>query len=223
MIFAGLGPYLIYLVVGILLAMDVHEFSHAWVADKLGDPTPKEAGRLSLNPRAHLDPLGTLSMLVIGLGWGKPVVINPLKLRTGPQLGMAMVGIAGPLSNLLVAALLAVPLRLHWVPFMPQVIAGFPFSWGDLFSWVIWLNLALAVFNLIPFSPLDGSRLLAALLPERWFYTLARYERYTLFLFLGLIIAERFMETGILASIIFPPVEWLWGTLVGMTPPFPWR
>ncbi len=223
MIFAGLGPYLIYLIIAILVAMDVHEFSHALVADRLGDPTPRAAGRLSLNPAAHLHPLGTLSMLLVGLGWGKPVRIDANKLRLGPQWGMALVGIAGPISNLLMAALLAIPLRLHLVPFMPQFIFGFPFAWGELVSWMIWLNLALAVFNLIPFSPLDGSRLVAAFLPQKWFYTLARYEIYGLYIFLALIILERFTETGILASIIFPPVEFLWWNLVGMTPPFPWR
>jgi len=223
MIFAGLGPYLLYLVVGLLVAMDVHEFSHAWVADRLGDPTPRQSGRLSLNPAAHLDPLGTVFLLLVGLGWGKPVGINPMKLRGGPQLGMALVGAAGPASNLLLAAILAVPLRLHLVPFIPQTVFGFPLSWGELFAWCVWFNLALAVFNLIPFSPLDGSRLLAAFLPERWFYAVARYERYALLALLGLIIVERFTDMGILASLIFPPVEWLWWSLVGMTPPFPWR
>lgn len=223
MLFAGFGPSLVYLIVALVVAMDVHEFSHALVADRLGDPTPRESGRLSLNPGAHLDPLGTISLLLVGLGWGKPVGINPFKLRFGPQVGMALVGIAGPVSNLLVAAILAIPLRLHWVAFRPQSILGFPFSGGELLSWIVWLNLALAVFNLLPFSPLDGSRLLAALLPTKWFYVLARYERYALFLLLGLIIVERFIDTGILASLLFPPVEFLWWGLVGMAPPFPWR
>jgi Zn-dependent protease len=223
MLFAGFGPSLLYLIVALVVAMDVHEFSHALVADRLGDPTPKEAGRLSLNPVAHLDPLGTVSLLLVGLGWGKPVGINPFKLRFGPQLGMALVGIAGPVSNLTLASILAIPLRLHWVAFRPQSILGFPFSAGELLSWMVWLNLALAVFNLLPFSPLDGSRLLAALLPAKWFYVLARYERYALFLLLGLIIVERFTDTGILAALLFPPVEFLWWWLVGMAPPFAWR
>lgn len=223
MIFAGLGPYVVYLVIGLLVAMDVHEFSHALVADRLGDPTPRRSGRLSLNPFAHLDPLGTVFLLLVGLGWGKPVGIDPMRLRLGPRVGMALVGLAGPVSNLLVALVLALPMRLHLVPFMPRLIAGWPFSLGELISWVIWLNLALAVFNLIPFSPLDGSRLFAALLPEQWFFALARLERYAIILLLALIVLERTSDTGFLASLIFPPVEALWWALVGMSPPFPWQ
>lgn len=223
MLFVGLGPALVYVLAGLLVAMDVHEFSHALVANWLGDDTPRKSGRLSLNPLAHLDPLGTLALLLIGLGWGKPVGIEPTKLRPGPQAGMAIVGIAGPVSNLLTAALLSLPLRLHLVPFTPISVAGFPFSWGELIAWTIWFNLALAVFNLIPFSPLDGSRLLAAFLPGRWFYALARVEQYALVILLALIVLERFGNFGILSSLIFPPVEALWWSLVGMSPPFPWR
>jgi Zn-dependent protease len=223
MLFAGFGPSLLYLIVALVVAMDVHEFSHALVADRLGDPTPRQSGRLSLNPSAHLDPLGTISLLLVGLGWGKPVGINPFKLRFGPQVGMALVGLAGPVSNLVVASILAIPLRLHLVAFRPTPVLGFLFSGGELLSWIVWLNLALAVFNLLPFSPLDGSRLLAALLPSKWFYLVARYERYALFFLLGIIIAERFTGTGILASLLFPPVEFLWFSLVGMAPPFSWQ
>lgn len=223
MLFAGLGLYVLYLIIAILVAMDIHEFSHALVADRLGDPTPRQQGRLSLNPMAHLHPLGTISLLLIGLGWGKPVAINANRLHFGPQVGMAVVGIAGPISNLLMAALLAIPLRLHLVPFRPQWLFGFPLSWGELLSWMIWLNLALAIFNLLPFSPLDGSRLLAAFLPEKWFYRLSQYEIFALYLLLILIVLERFMGLGILASLLFPPIEFLWWTFVGMTPPFPWR
>lgn len=223
MIFAGLGPYVAYLIVGLLLAMDVHEFSHALVADRLGDPTPRRSGRLSLNPLAHLDPLGTVFMLLIGLGWGRPVRIDALRLAPGPRAGMAIVGLAGPVSNLIVAAALALPVRLHLIPFMPQFVAGWPFSWGELFAWAIWLNLALAVFNLIPFAPLDGSRLAAALLPEKWFFALARFEPYALGFLLAIIVLERFTESGFLASLIFPVVEALWWAMVGMSPPFPWQ
>ncbi len=222
MLFAGLGFYVVYLLIGLLVAISVHECSHALVAYALGDPTAKNKGRLSLNPFAHLHPLGTLSILLLGLGWGKPVPVDATRLRPGPKVGMALVGLAGPVANLLTAAILAIPLRLHLVPFMPRRMGGFIVSYGELVSWVVWLNIAMAIFNLIPLTPLDGSRLLAVLLPSRWFDVLARYELYGLILVLLLIVLERFTQTGILTRILFPPIEFVWWRFTNLTPPFPW-
>jgi len=222
MLFAGLGFYVVYLLIGLLVAISVHEYSHALVAYALGDPTAKNKGRLSLNPFAHLHPLGTLSILLLGLGWGKPVPVDATRLRPGPKVGMALVGLAGPVANLLTAAILAIPLRLHLVPFMPRRMGGFIVSYGELVSWVVWLNIAMAIFNLIPLTPLDGSRLLAVLLPSRWFDVLARYELYGLILVLLLIVLERFTQTGILTRILFPPIEFVWWRFTNLTPPFPW-
>lgn len=224
MLFAGLDIVIVlYLLTGLLVAISVHECSHAWVANALGDPTAKNAGRLSLNPFAHLHPLGTISLLFLGLGWGKPVHVDATRLRPGPKVGMALVAMGGPIANFLTAALLSIPLRLHLIPFMPRRMAGFIVSYGELVSWVVWLNLALAIFNLIPLTPLDGSRLLSAFLPDRWFNILARYERYGLVLVLLLIVLERFAQTGILTRVIFPPIEFMWWKFVNLTPPFPWR
>jgi Zn-dependent protease len=221
MLFLQLGIQMFYLIVGLLIAISVHECAHAWMANKLGDPTAKEAGRLSLNPFAHLDPWGTLMLLVVGLGWGKPVPVDADRLRYGPQKGMALVGLAGPTANFIVASIVAIPLRLHLVRFAPRYIFDIiPISFGEILSWVVWLSLALALFNLIPFAPLDGSRIFAAFLPSRWFYILARYERYALILFFVLILVERFSRLGILSKIIFPPIEFLWWQLVNMAPPF---
>ncbi|HID64448.1 MAG TPA: site-2 protease family protein [Anaerolineae bacterium] len=221
MLFLQLGMQMIYLIVGLLIAISVHECAHAWMANKLGDPTAKEAGRLSLNPFAHLDPWGTLMLLVIGLGWGKPVPVDARRLRYGPQKGMALVGLAGPAANFITASIVAIPLRLHLVPFGRRYIFDLiPISFGEILSWVVWLCLALGLFNLIPFTPLDGSRIFAAFLPARWFYILARYERYALILFFVLILIERFTPFGILSRIIFPPIEFLWWQLVNMAPPF---
>ena len=222
MLFAGLGFYVVYLLIGLLVAISVHESSHALMAYALGDPTAKNKGRLSLNPFAHLHPLGTLSILLLGLGWGKPVPVDATRLRPGPKVGMALVGLAGPVANLLTAAILAIPLRLHLVPFMPRRMGGFVVSYGELVSWVVWLNIAMAIFNLIPLTPLDGSRLLAVFLPSRWFDVLARYELYGLILVLLLIVLERFTQTGILTRILFPPIEFVWWRFTNLTPPFPW-
>ena len=224
MLFAGLDPItIVYLLAGILVAISVHECSHAWVANALGDPTAKNEGRLSLNPFAHLHPLGTLSLLLLGLGWGKPVHVDASRLRPGPKIGMALVAMGGPVANFVTAALLAIPLRLHLIPFMPWKIGSFIVSYGELISWVVWLNLALAIFNLIPLTPLDGSRLLAVLLPDRWFAVLARYERYGLVLVLLLIVMERFAQTGILTRLLFPPIEFVWWRFTNLTPPFLWH
>src|SRR5512146_2505893 len=115
MLFAGLGIIVVYLLVALLIALTFHEASHALVAYLLGDATPKKMGRLSLNPFAHLELFGTLMILLVGLGWGKPVRIQAENLKPGPKVGMALVAAAGPISNLLLAAVLAIPLRLQWV------------------------------------------------------------------------------------------------------------
>jgi Zn-dependent protease len=223
MLFSGLGFHMLYLLIALLFCISVHEASHALVAYLLGDPTAKERGRLTLKPWAHLSRWGTLSLLVVGLGWGKPVPVDPRRMKHDPQMGMALVGIVGPLSNLLLASILALPLRSHWVPFGYQRVLGMPVSYGEMLSWIVWLNLSLAVFNLIPMVPLDGSRIWAWLLPRRWFLLLARYERIGLLLIILLIVSERFTGLGLLTKLLFPPIEFLWWQLVGMTPPFQWQ
>jgi Zn-dependent protease len=211
---------LVYLLIGFLLGFTIHETSHALMAYALGDSTAKDKGRLSLNPLVHLHPLGTLSILLLGLGWGRPVPIDATKLRPGPKVGMALVGVAGPLANLLTAALLAIPLRLHLIPFMPRKIAGFIVSYGLLLSLVVWLNIGMALFNLIPLMPLDGSRLLSVLLPSRWFNFLARYELYGLILIIVLLVLERFTQTGILTGLLYGPINSMWEWLTNLTSPF---
>jgi Zn-dependent protease len=222
MLFIGLDDpvLLLYLLIGFLVGFTIHESSHALVAYALGDPTAKNKGRLSLNPLAHLHPLGTLSILLLGLGWGQPVPVDATKLRPGPKVGMALVGLAGPLANLLTAALLAIPLRLHLIPFMPRKIGSFIISYGLLLSLVVWLNIGMALFNLIPLMPLDGSRLLSVLLPSRWFNILARYELYGLILIILLLVLERFTQTGILTGLLYPPINSVWEWLTNLTSPF---
>jgi len=127
--------FLLYLLVGFLVGFTIHECSHALVAYALGDPTAKNKGRLSLNPFVHLHPLGTLSILLLGLGWGRPVPIDATRLRPGPKVGMALVGLAGPVANLLTAAILAIPLRLHLIPFASQKIGALLSPGACFFPW----------------------------------------------------------------------------------------
>ncbi|RME49015.1 MAG: hypothetical protein D6796_05490 [Caldilineae bacterium] len=159
----------------LVIAFSVHEFSHAWVAYRLGDPTAKNAGRLTLDPRKHLDVLGSIMVLAVGFGWAKPVPVNPYNLRNGPKAGMAMVAAAGPLSNLAMAALVAIPVRLGFLPV--SNISGYLLpSAGELVFTFIVLNVVLLFFNLLPIAPLDGFRVVAGLLPYPTSQTFQRLE-----------------------------------------------
>ncbi len=227
MLFSGIGFDLVYLLIALLVALTIHEASHALVAYWLGDPTPKNMGRLSLNPFAHLDPLGVLMILVVGLGWGKPVRIDAGKLKPGPKIGMALVAAAGPVSNFLLALLFVIPLRLKWFPlygdiriplgFLPLDLSAVYIGIGPLLESIVTLSLALAMFNLIPLNPLDGSRLWEIVLPTRWYYQITRFEIIGLFVILGLILSDRFLGTNILVGILGPPVDLLFRKLMGFS------
>jgi Zn-dependent protease len=180
--------FLLVAIVGLslLIAITVHEFSHAMMANRLGDPTAKRLGRLTLNPVKHLDPLGTLMLFLVGFGWGKPVPINPNYFRMSPRRGMAISALAGPLSNFALAALLGVLVRVGVVdwhspwswPFYP--FASWNPSWvaADIIGYVILLNLILGVFNLIPIPPLDGFNIAVGILPRQQAAAMLRIQRY---------------------------------------------
>ena len=225
MLFLRLSPVeYIYLFAAFLTGLTFHEASHAFVANLLGDDTAKKMGRLSLNPFAHLSPLGTLLILIFPVGFGKPVQIDAEKLRPGPKIGMALVAIAGPITNFLLAFLLALPLRFHFVSFVPQkvfTLAGqnIFFSAGLLFETMVSLSLALGLFNLIPISPLDGSRIWQIILPSRWYWMVARYEILGVFVVIGLVLTDFYLHLGILNRIICPPIQFLWQPIVGFGQP----
>jgi len=141
--------------IALIIAVTIHEFSHALVADKLGDPTPSLAGRISLNPLKHLDPVGTIMLLIFRFGWGKPVPFDPFNLRH-PKRDSALIALAGPTSNLILAAFLSIILKLSALPLLALLIP------------LIIMNINLAVFNLIPIPPLDGSKILYGILPLDW-------------------------------------------------------
>lgn len=152
---------------GLLIAISFHEFAHAFVADKLGDDTPRRQGRLSLNPLAHLDPYGTFLMIFAGFGWGKPVEINPLNFNRKVSMkgGSAMVAAAGPIMNFILAIVFSV---LYGILLRTSFVTS---TVGEVISniilYTISMNVGLGVFNLIPLPPLDGSKILLALLPSR--------------------------------------------------------
>ena len=161
-------------VIIIFTVLPLHEYAHGWVAGKLGDKTAKYSGRLSMNPLDHVDPLGALGILLFGFGWAKPVPVDPRNFKN-PKSGMAITAIAGPISNLLAAFVGAVLLRLL------MLISGIlPISIFvgavTFFRYYIMINIGIAVFNLIPLPPLDGSKILEAFLPDRIIYKYAQYQ-----------------------------------------------
>jgi Zn-dependent protease len=173
--------YLVAVAIALLVGLTFHEFSHAFTADTLGDHRPRAMGRLSLNPLRHLDPIGAVMLLIAGFGWAKPVMVNPYALRSGRQ-GMALVAAAGPLSNVAVALVFGVIARILG---LAGVDGGFVFTVVFL---VIYLNLVLAIFNLLPIPPLDGYNFALALLPPRLAFPLQRYAPYGVLILLLLVL-----------------------------------
>jgi len=187
----------------ILFAVTIHEVAHGWVAWRLGDPTAKIMGRLTLNPVRHLDPFGTLVFfLTQTIGWAKPVPVNPMNLQN-PKQDMVWVSLAGPLSNLVMAALSAFFVRSLIRPLsllVPDAILT-PIVYMGILS--VQLNIGLAVFNLIPIPPLDGSKVLIGLLPKDLAYRFAALEKW------GFVLLLLLVFTGVAGNIIVPLVFYL--------------
>ncbi len=206
----------------LIVAITIHEFSHALVASGLGDNTAKRLGRLSLNPVRHMDPSGTVMMLVAGFGWGKPVPINPSQLSHG-HTGTALVAAAGPLSNLMLAFIIAVPIKLGVLgstqPDLGRVAyvmtGGFKEGLSDIAGLVIFFNLLLAVFNLIPLSPLDGSKVMGGLVPSEHISAYNRLQRGGPAILIGIVLVDFTLGLGILWGIIGPVVWALSSAAIG--------
>ena len=162
----------------VLISLTGHEFAHGWVSTKLGDPTPKAEGRLSLNPLKHLDPVGAVLMLLTGFGWAKPVSVNPMYYKDRKK-GMALVALAGPLANLIMAFVSAVLGILLLTIFHNANVQSII---GMVLSIFVRMNLSFMVFNLIPIPPLDGAKILGMFLPNRTYYRMLEYERYAIIL-----------------------------------------
>lgn len=180
-----------------LIALTVHECAHGWVSSKLGDPTPRIQGRLTLNPFAHLDFMGTILMILTGFGWAKPVEVNPMYYKDRKK-GMALVAAAGPISNILLAF---IGMLLSGVLVLIRYWAGFELALLDTILHLFTIrNLGFAVFNLIPLPPLDGAKVLGMFLPNRAYYTMLQYERYCMILLMVLSLTgafSRIIGTGV--------------------------
>lgn len=188
---------LIFIIIVLLLiaAVTIHEFSHAKAADHLGDPTPRLAGRLTLNPGAHLDPLGSLLFILAGFGWGKPVPFDPFNLKN-PKKDAALISFAGPLSNLIMAVVSSLILRIIYnlpIFFMGSFVV-------NILVLFIRFNVLLAVFNLVPIHPLDGFKVVAGLLPKKYYHDWMDLERFGM-IFLLFLILPFFGSSPIIAII----------------------
>ncbi len=190
----------------LLTTIPVHEAAHAWAADRLGDPTAKWRGRLTLNPMAHFDPMGAVAMLFTGIGWAKPVPINPMNFEDRKK-GMALSAAAGPLSNLVLAT---VSLVIAKVVLYSGYATGFGVVLATLytiFSTMCSINISLAIFNLLPFPPFDGSRIFNYFLSDKYYFKIMEYERYILIgifvlLYIGVLDGPLSFFNGILFNII---------------------
>ncbi|MFC0272425.1 site-2 protease family protein [Metabacillus herbersteinensis] len=177
-----------FVVISLLIAFTVHEFAHAYVAYKFGDPTAKNQGRLTLSPLAHLDPLGTILIFIAGFGWAKPVPVNRFYFKN-PRLAGVLVSVAGPLSNLVIAfigtAIWYILLTTGLLPGLPDNVVT---SLEQFFNILIRLNIILFLFNLLPFPPLDGYRIIEDLMPANIRARMTQYESYGIILFIILVI-----------------------------------
>lgn len=191
----------------LVIALSVHEFAHAWVADHLGDPTARIAGRLTLNPTAHLDPLGTLLLFIAGFGWGKPVPFDPFNLKD-PKKDAAVISFAGPGANIIMAIVASILLRIFvFSPFsaIQNVLA-------QIIEIFIRYNILLAVFNLIPVHPLDGFKVIAGLLPHKYYADWMSLAPYGMF-FLILLIFPFFGSSPIM-NLISPIINFILSLLL---------
>lgn len=182
-------------IIGLLVAITIHEFSHAFIANELGDPTARLKGRMTLNPLAHLDPIGTLMLLFVGFGWGKPVPVDPYNLRE-PKKDSALISLAGPISNLILAFFLSLILKSPLISLFPPI--------SLIIIPIIILNVSLAFFNLIPVFPLDGFSIVEGILPDEIARTWHSFQSFGMILLLFILLSG-----SVLTSIISPPINFV--------------
>lgn len=215
LVMLAFGGFALALILGITL----HEFAHALVAYRLGDLSPLRDGRLTINPLAHLDPFGTLLILLAGFGYGRPVMVNPYAFRMNPRTGMALVALAGPVTNVIIATVFGIPLRILLDMAQTSESALLPYV-IIVFSIMVSLNLVLAIFNMIPFPPLDGSKVLLALLPPDMSYSVEKFYLQTQQYGLLVLFALMWVGGRFIGPLIDAPANALYVLIVGQPPLF---
>lgn len=206
-------PDLISRALVLVVAFTVHEFAHAWTADYFGDDTPRRQGRLTLNPLVHLDPLGSLLLLIAGFGWARPVMVDLYALQRRSPAAPMLVALAGPLSNFALALLAAIPLRLGWVTFA-YGSQWLPSLYHLLGVFVI-INLLLMLFNLLPLFPLDGEKVLHYFLPPSGKAVLENMRQYSSMILLALVFLLPRLNIDVLESLVFAPAMAIAQALLG--------
>jgi Zn-dependent protease len=201
---------------GFIIGLTIHEFSHAYVATRLGDPTARSMGRLTLNPIAHLDFFGTLMLVFAGFGWAKPVPVNVTMLHS-PRRDMALIAVAGPVSNVLLALLIGCGLRAVYPEGLMSAQSGSGATATAIWLAVqaVWINIILAAFNMIPIPPLDGSQILAGIVPENWNHGYEQFQRFGPMLLLGLVLIASFSGVSIFNRLVSPIAQPLLSFILG--------
>lgn len=202
----------IYYAFALLVAITVHEAAHAFMAYKLGDYTAKYEGRVTLNPLAHLDPVGTLMIFIAHFGWGKPVPYNPHNLKN-PKKGTALIAIAGPLANFATALILTIPAK--YIPWHAIPMAG-NFLFNVLQTTIV-LNIFLLVFNLLPIAPLDGSKLIGAFIPYQYEREYQEYLHFGPFILIGILFLQFALNINILSRFLLPLFDYVYAFIMLIT------
>lgn len=214
------------IITALILGISFHEFSHAFVADTLGDGLPRRMGRVTLNPLAHLDPMGTILMLAVGFGWGKPVPVNPNATRN-PKASLGLTAAAGPLSNFAVAAVAGLPIKLDMVPwsspfnqFNLRLLSAGGWALDEYLSVylsaIVLFSLILGVFNLIPIAPLDGFKVAVGFLPREISNSFAQLEQYGPLILITLFLLPFFTGYFLLFEIMEPVIKFLADIFAGV-------
>ena len=204
--YASDPEFLVMVIVAFVVAITIHEAAHALAATWLGDDLPRLQGRVTLNPLRHLDPLGTIAIAIAPFGWGRPVLVNPYRLRFGLNRGMALVALAGPLSNVALAVALT-PVTRQLLAISPDDITT------DALSVVLQLNILIAAFNLLPIPPLDGFSVLVGVAPQPLADRLNELRRYGPYLLIGVFLLLWLIPQG--AIVIIGPAQWVIELLLG--------
>ena len=205
---------LISRLITLLIAFTFHEYAHAWMADRMGDDTPRLYGRLTLNPLAHLDLLGSLMLITVGFGWAKPVPVDQRKLRNYSPSAMMLVALSGPLANFFLAIIASFPLRFNWVVPTAAKISFFPTPFDFLFDF-LFINLGLMLFNLIPLPPLDGEEVLDYFLPPDLATKWARIKPYGPYILMALFLLGPMIGFDLISMVLRPLMIGIGRVLLG--------